>query len=73
MTRKPIELPTAAGQRFIADMHAYFAAGTELERDEIAARQLHQLGKHLRPGDKRLRLSEVRKMFELLRDEIDGR
>jgi hypothetical protein len=68
VARKSIELPAGAGQRFVADMRAYFSAKTELEKDEIAARQLHQLSKHLRPGDKQLRLSEVRKLFEMLRD-----
>jgi hypothetical protein len=72
MTRKPIELPLGSGQKFVADMRAYFVAETELQRDEIAARQLHHLSQHLRSGDKKLRLSDVRKMFELLRDEMDG-
>lgn len=72
-TRKPIEIPTGAGLNFVADMDAFFAADTELKRDEIAARQLHQLSAHMRPGDKKLRLSDVRKLFELLRYEIDAR
>jgi hypothetical protein len=67
MPRKELELPPAVVRAFVKDMHAFFAATTGLERDEIAARQLHALREHLRPGEK-LRLADVHEMFEQLKD-----
>lgn len=63
-----IDLPPKIARGFLADMRAYFAAPTELERDVIAARQRHILLEHL-PPKTRLRLQEVKELFHRMRDE----
>jgi hypothetical protein len=64
MPRKPIEIPPAAARAFVEDMRAFHKAKT----DEIAARQLHELQKHQRPGEKKLRLSDVHELFLAMKD-----
>ncbi|UPK40449.1 hypothetical protein IVB18_26305 [Bradyrhizobium sp. 186] len=66
MKRAPLELPPGTGRAFLRDMAAYFAADTELKRDEIAARQLHILRQHYTG---KLRLMDIKEMFHQLRDE----
>ena len=46
-------------------MHAFHAEPNAIKRDEIAARQLHALRQH---HTGKLRLSDVKAMFELMRD-----
>ena len=41
---------------------------TQLEQDEIAARQLHALQRYQHQRDKRLRLADVKQMFLEMRD-----
>jgi hypothetical protein len=53
-------------------MRAFHFTDDAIERDEIAARQLHSLREHL-PGDRRLRLSDVKELFERMRDLNEGR
>ncbi|MFZ5692426.1 hypothetical protein [Bradyrhizobium sp. 5.13L] len=65
--RKPFELPPGTGRAFVEDMEAFFAADTELKRDEIAARQLHILRQHYTG---KLRLMDVKQMFFRLRKEL---
>jgi hypothetical protein len=48
-------------------MRPFHAAATGLERDEIAARQLHALRERLPRGAK-LRLIDVRGLFLAMRD-----
>jgi hypothetical protein len=43
MPSKPTELPPQVAKAFVRDMRAFFRAETQLEQDEIAARQLHSL------------------------------
>jgi hypothetical protein len=73
MTKLNIELPTAAARRFVKDMEAFFTESRAIKRDEIAARQLHALREHRRPRDPKLRLSDVKELFELTRDFVDGK
>jgi hypothetical protein len=50
-------------------MHAYFAAGHDtIKKDGIAAQQLHALREYLGPRDKKLRLTDVKEMFEAMKD-----
>jgi len=65
--RQPLELPPGAGRAFVEDMRAFFAAKSELQRDEIAARQLHILRQHYTG---KLRLMDVKQMFFRLRKEL---
>jgi hypothetical protein len=65
MPNKPIELPSAVARRFVEDIRAYHAEPNAIKREEIAARQLHALRQHYTG---KLRLSDVKEMFELMRD-----
>ena len=68
MPGKPIELPPEIARAFVKDMRAFFREENQLKRDEIAARQLYALSAFQRPRDKKLRLSDVKQMFEQMRD-----
>ncbi|HZR88398.1 MAG TPA: hypothetical protein VFB02_16440 [Bradyrhizobium sp.] len=58
-------MPPAVARRFVDDLRAYFAEPNAIKREEIAARQLHALKKHYRG---KLRLFDVKEMFEQMRD-----
>jgi hypothetical protein len=66
--RKPLELRPEAARRFFEDMRAFHGERSPIKRDEIAARQLHALAGHLKPGDRKLRLSDIKELFEQMRD-----
>jgi hypothetical protein len=68
--RKPLDLPPEVGRRFVRDMRAFHAEHNSIKQDEIAARQLHALNMHRRPSDPKLRLSDVKKLFELMKDQL---
>jgi hypothetical protein len=65
---KPLGLPPEVALRFFEDMRAFHRERSPIKRDEIAARQLHTLGGYLRPRDRKLRLFEVKELFEQMRD-----
>ena len=67
MPCKPPALPLPVVRDFIADMNAYFAEEDIIRADAIAARQLHVLRQHL---DGRLRLSDVKILFEQMQDFV---
>jgi len=68
MPRKPIELPPEVARNFVRDMRAYFAARhDQIKADGIAAQQLRALREYLGPRDKKLRLVDVREMFEQMK------
>ena len=66
-----MELPPEAARRFVRDMEAFHAESDPIKRDEIAARQLHALREHRKPRDPKLRLSEVKELFERMRDFME--
>ena len=68
MTTKPLDLPLKVAKAFIKDMNAYFAEENAIKRDEIAARQLHALAQFQGPQEKKLRISDIKRMFA----EISG-
>jgi hypothetical protein len=68
MPRKPIELPPAVARDFLADKRAFFAETSSIKKDEIAARQAWLLNQHLGPGDKKLRVADVRGLFLQMKD-----
>jgi hypothetical protein len=70
MPRKPLDLPLAVARAFVKDMRAFHAAETGFERDEVAARQLHALQEHQRPGEKKLRLTDVHELFSAMKDHV---
>ncbi|WP_375782954.1 hypothetical protein ACE10Z_23860 [Bradyrhizobium sp. Pha-3] len=66
ITRKPLEIPPAIARQFEADMRAYHAERDGIMRGRIAVGTRHMLLEHMPAGTK-LRLSEVEKLFELMR------
>jgi hypothetical protein len=68
MTTEPLDLPLKVAKAFIKDMNAYFAEENAIKRDEIAARQLHALARFQGPQEKKLRISDIKRMFT----EISG-
>jgi hypothetical protein len=73
MIKLNMELPPEVARRFVEDMEAYFAESNPLKRERIALRQLHILRAHRRPRDSKLRLSEVKQLFEQMHDFIAER
>jgi hypothetical protein len=53
----------------MADMKTYHAEDNPLKRDEIAARQVRVLNERRRPRDLKMRLVDVKNLFELVRGE----
>ncbi|WOH78341.1 hypothetical protein RX327_20475 [Bradyrhizobium sp. BEA-2-5] len=66
ITRKPLEIPPEAARQFLADMKAYHAEQDDIRRDRIAVATRHMLLDHMPAGTK-LRVSEVKELFELMR------
>jgi len=52
----------------MADLRAYYAEDDAGKRDEIAGRQLHALRQDQGPGEKKFRLPDVKRLFELMKD-----
>ncbi|KRR21924.1 hypothetical protein [Bradyrhizobium retamae] len=70
MKRKQLEIPPAAARQVMECLRAYQADRSELKRDAIAAAARHILLEHMPKGTK-LRLSEVRELFERMRKPAD--
>ena len=68
MPAKPIELPPEIAKAFVKDMRSYFKEANAIKRDEIASRQLHALQAFQRPREKKLRIHDVKEMFEQMKD-----
>ena len=71
MPTKSLELPLAVARAFVRDLQAFLSEENSIKRDEIAARQLHALAKFQGPRDKKLRLTDVKKMFVEMKDIAD--
>jgi hypothetical protein len=67
-SRRWIGLPPTVALRFFEDMRAFQRERNPIMRDEIAARQLHALNGYCRPHERKLRLSDVKELFEQMRD-----
>jgi hypothetical protein len=70
LRRKALELPPDVAKAFVRDMRAYFKAKDQNKRDEIAGRQRFALSEFQGPRDKKLRLTEIVKMFNEMKDSI---
>ena len=71
MPRKPIELPPEVARDFVRDLRAYCpAAHDQIKADGIAAQQLRAVREYLGPRDKKLRLVDVRELFDHMRDKV---
>jgi hypothetical protein len=68
LVRKPVELPPEVARAFVRDMRAYFKADGQNKRDEIAARQRSALSEFQGPREKKLRVTDVIKMFNEMKD-----
>ena len=69
MPRKIIELPPEEARRFVLDMRAFLAAGTDtVKADAIAANQLHALKQHY---NGKLKLTDVKLLFAVMGDDYD--
>jgi hypothetical protein len=65
--RAPLEIPAAVARQFMADLQDYYAEDDAVKRDEIASRQLHILRLYQMPHEKKFRLDDVKRLFELMR------
>jgi hypothetical protein len=61
-TPKPLDLPPARHTR-LEDVRAFFAEENQIKRDEIAAHQLTGSKTTLSPREKKLQLSDAKKIF----------
>ncbi|MGY3591319.1 hypothetical protein ACVIGB_009099 [Bradyrhizobium sp. USDA 4341] len=66
ITRKPIDIRPEVARQFAADRRAYHAEHDGSRRDRIAVGTRPMLLEHMPAGIK-LRLSEVKELFELMR------
>lgn len=64
---KPLELPPAVAHGFVKAMNDYFAEEDMHKRDAIAAHQLSVLGQYQNPRDGKLRLDDIKEMFEQMK------
>jgi hypothetical protein len=67
--RAPPELPPEIARRFFEDMRAFHRETNPIKADEIAARQLHALRQYQRPREKKLRLADIKQLFEPMKDQ----
>lgn len=65
---KPPELPPKVARSFVSAMNDYFAEENPIKRDAIAAHQLAVLKDYQEPRAKPLRLSDVKRMFILMKN-----
>lgn len=66
--RKPPEFPLAVAKAFIRAMEDYFTEQDPTRRDAIAVHQLDVLKQYQGPREKPLRLSDVKRMFLLMKN-----
>lgn len=65
--RQPIERPPKVARGFVRALNDYFAEKDPIRRGAIAAHQLDVLRQYHGPREKQLRLNDIRKMFEQMR------
>jgi hypothetical protein len=71
MKPKPLDLPPDVARAFVDDMRAYFAEENPIKREGIAVRQLRALREHQGQREKKLRLSDVKEMFEQMKNHAN--
>lgn len=67
---QPPGLPTDVTRGFVIAMNDYFVEQDPLIRNVIATEQLYVLKHYQDPRDEPLRLSDVKNMFEAMRDVV---
>jgi hypothetical protein len=68
MARLPLDLPLDVAMALVKDMRAFDAEPNAIKRDEIASRQPHALRGYQGPREKKLRVHDVKEMFEQMKD-----
>lgn len=68
--RKPPEFPPDVANAFAKALKEYFAESDPIKRDAIAAQQLSILGQFQRPRERQLRLSDVKRLFVLMKNAV---
>ena len=68
--RPALELPPEVARDFVEDMRAFFAEDDAFKRDAIAVRQLRALEKYRLPLRPRLRLDDIKRLFEIMRERL---
>jgi hypothetical protein len=66
--RKAPDLPPAVARGFVRAMQDDFIEANPIKRDAIAAHQLDVLKRYQGPREKKLRLSDVKAMFEQMKN-----
>jgi hypothetical protein len=69
MAGLPLDLPLDVAMAFVKDMRAFLAEPNAIKRDELASRQLHALREYQGPREKKLRVHDVKEMFEQMKDQ----
>jgi hypothetical protein len=67
--RQTSRIAAEIARRFFEDLRAFHRKKNPIKVDEIAGRQLHALRQYQRPCEKKLRLSDVKQLFELMKDK----
>jgi hypothetical protein len=70
MARKPLELPPEVAKAFVKHMRAYYAEPSAIERDRIAGDAAFLLEPYLPPHQRKLRLFDVKEMFQEMKDQV---
>jgi hypothetical protein len=68
--RKPPEVPPAVARGFVRAMRDYFTEEDKHKQDAIAAHQLSVLQQYQNPREKKLRLDDIKGMFEAMRNLV---
>ena len=69
MPSKPIDMPPEVARGFVRAMNDHFVEANPTKRDAIAAHQLKVLQEYQSQRDGRLRLDDVKEMFEQMRGQ----
>jgi hypothetical protein len=70
MARKPLDLSPEVVRTFVKHMRAYYAEPSAVKRDKIAGDAAFLLEPYLPPRQRKLRLFDVKEMFEQMRDHV---
>jgi hypothetical protein len=67
VARKPVEPRPEVAKAFVKHMRAYYAEPNTIERDRIAGGAAFLLEPYLPPRQRRLRLFDVKEMFQAMK------
>jgi hypothetical protein len=67
---KSLDLPLKVARAFVRDMKAFHAEKDPIKADAIAANQMAALRQYQGPREKSVRLTEVKRMFAEMKDQV---